>query len=396
MTVSWKSPVYNGGCAVSSYALLINYDYNANQTNWINYSSSTLANIPSLRQATVSGLSSANLGAEYSFKLQVTTARGDFMSEMVNIIFATVPPSTSLTAPAEVLTKTSSTQVTVSYSATVTGGSPILAYNLQYGVGLAGGFSDLVPASYNNVATSYTLTNVQAGETYYFRFRARNMYGWSDYSDTGYVIASEVPAQANPPVVSSFSSTSIVLKFDQSTDSMGSAITAYKLKWASGAAPTTFTAVSTYDGTSSTFTLPSGADTITAGQYYYFTYTASNIRGDGLESSVVSISATSLLAAPTGLVKVQSLSTETSIYLSWSASTAVNSPGDTILGYRCYVLDQETSQYNLIYDGQTSLTPSQTSYAFNNAVLGTQYSFYVTVVTFNGESDPSTVLTTYA
>ena len=397
MTVEWKPPMYDGRCPISSYALFIDDGLTGIPSTEVNTANdSSIRNIPTLRQATITLLTSLDLGKDYSLKLQVSTARGDYFSEIVKIKFATVPPSLSLPTPVEDSAKTSSTQVTVIYSASDTGGSPVLGYNLQYGVGLGGGFSDLIPASYNNMATSYTLTNVQVGQTYFFRFRAKNMYGWSDFSSTGYIIASEVPAQANSPIISSASSTSIVLTFDQSTNSMGSSISSYILYWTSGSSPSAFTQLSSYDGTSTSFTLPSGTDTITAGQYYYFKYAAKNLRGTGEVSSSVTISATSLLPAPTGLAKVQSLSTQTSIYLSWDASTPVNLPGDTILGYRLYVFDQESTQYTKIYDGQVSLTPSQTTYSFNNAVLGNEYTFYVTVVTYNGESDPSTIFSTYA
>ena len=396
MTVKW-SPSYTSGCAISSYALFIDNGVTGVPTTEVNMANDpNIRNIPTLRQATITTLTSSDLGKDYSLKLQATTVRGDFFSQIVKITFATVPPTSSLSTPTEDSAKTSSTQVTVSYSTTNNGGSPILGYHLQYGVGLGGGFSDLIPASYNSLVTSYTLTNVQAGQTYFFRFRAMNKYGWSDFSNTGYIIASEVPAKANAPKVTSASSTSIVLNFDKSTNSMGSTITSYKLYWATGSSPTTFVQVASYDGTSSTFTLPSGADTITAGQYYHFKYAAANLRGTGEVSTSISTAATSLLPAPTGLTKVQSLSTQTQIYLSWSASTPVNSPGDTILGYRLYLFNPETTQYTRIYDGQVSLTPTQTTYSYNNAVLGTKYSFYVTVLTFNGESSPSTVFTTYA
>ncbi len=320
---------------------------------------------------------------------------GTYASEVVTIRFATVPPKPS-SAPAENTSKTSSSQVAVTYSTTDTGGSPILAYHLQYGVGLSGGYSDLIPTSSNSMATAYTLTSVEQGQTYYFRFRVKNMYGWSEYSDIGYVVASQVPAQPNTPTIASFSGTQIVIDFDQSVDNKGSSITSYELYWASGTSPITFTQVTTYDGSSAQFILPSGTDTLTTGQIYNFKYAARNVRGLGELSEITSVAATSLLSSPTVLTKVAASSSGSKITLSWSASTPVNTPGDDILGYKLYVLDPTTSQYVKIFDGVENSSPSQTTFSYTSVTQGNQYSFKVSVVTFNGESSLSSAYTTYA
>lgn len=396
MTVGWNQPASDGACPVTSYALFIDDGATGTPTIEINTANDpAIRNQPTLRQATITTLSASDLGKDYALKLVATTARGDFSSETVTIRFATVPQNVASTAPVEDSAKTSASQVTVKYAAPTTGGSPVLGYHLQYGVGIAGGFSDLLAANSNSMATSYSLTQVEKGQTYYFRFRVRNMYGWSDFSSTGYITASEVPARSNPPAVSAFSTTAISLTLDLSVESMGSSVTAYELYWATGVSPTAFAQLTSYDGTSSVFTFPSGSDAaLTAGAIYHFKLAARNTRGLGEQSTITSIAATDLLSAPTGLTRTAG--TETRIFLSWDASTPINSPGDDILGYRLYLQNQETGTYDVIFDGQKLATPAQTAFAFSPPQFGSKYVFKVSVLTFNGESPLSAAFTTYA
>lgn len=69
-------------------------------------------------------------------------------------------------------------------------------------------------------------------------------------------------------------------------DNGGDVISSYELWWATGAVPGTYAKVATYTG-ASTISLPSGADTITAGEIYNFKYLAVNARGNGPFSDVV-------------------------------------------------------------------------------------------------------------
>ena len=395
MVVSWQEPSFNGACPVTSYALFIDDGASGTPNVEVNTANDpNIRNKPSLRQATITSLTAGDLGKDYSLQLQVQTEMGTYKSNIVTIRFATVPPKPS-SAPVEA-SPLSSTQVSVSYSSTLTGGSPILGYHLQYGVGLSGGFSDLIAADSNSMATAYTLDNVTKGQTYYFRFRVKNMYGWGPFSDIGFAVASERPAQANPPRISSFSATQIVLDLDQSVNNMGAEISEYVLSWATGTSPTTFTQIASYDGSSSTFTLPSGTDTITAGAIYHFTYAARNNRGLGEESHSTSVAATSLLPAPTGLKRVDTASSGSKITVTWDPSTPVNVPGDNILGYRFYVLDSVTSQYVKVFDGVENLSPTQTTFSYTSVQQGKEYTFKVSVVTFNGESSLSAAFKTFA
>ena len=217
MTVSWQEPTSNGSCPILSYALFMDHQTPGTLAEVNTDNDTSIREKPTLRQVTITTISSSNIGTDYSLQLKVQTIMGWFDSEIVGIRFATVPGKPS-TAPQEVTASTSSTQVTVSYSSSDTGGSPISGYHLQYGQGIAGPFIDLTPADTGSMATSYTLTNVTQGQTYYFRFRVKNQYGWSDYSDIGYAKASDVPGQASAPEIMSYSNVSIVLTLDPNVE----------------------------------------------------------------------------------------------------------------------------------------------------------------------------------
>ena len=172
MTVSWEEPTSNGSCPILSYALFMDYQTAGTLAEVNSNNDANIREKPTLREVTITTITSSNLGTDYSLQLKVQTIMGWFNSEIVGIRFATVPGKPS-TAPQEVTASTSSTKVTVSYSSTDTGGSPISGYHLQYGQGIAGPFTDLTPADNGNMATQFSLNNVTQGETYYFRFRVK-------------------------------------------------------------------------------------------------------------------------------------------------------------------------------------------------------------------------------
>ena len=51
--------------------------------------------------------------------------------------------------------------------------------------------------------------SVVKGHTYRFRYRVKNAIGWSDFSDTTYILSASVPAKPPAPSYSSSTATSI-------------------------------------------------------------------------------------------------------------------------------------------------------------------------------------------
>lgn len=100
---------------------------------------------------------------------------------------------------------TSTTQLVINYSVLtndLTGGSTIESLHLQWDKGSSGlTWQTLIGEAPYSTSESYTITgNLVAGRVYKFRYRARNIYGWGEYSDQGDILAAAIPSQA-PEVV---------------------------------------------------------------------------------------------------------------------------------------------------------------------------------------------------
>jgi hypothetical protein len=101
MTVSWQAPDYDGGCPIISYALFIDDGITGSPTIEVNAANDpAIRNKPSLREATITGLTSTDLGTDYAIKLEVTTVAAiAYESEIGTIRFAKLPtPSAAPTA----------------------------------------------------------------------------------------------------------------------------------------------------------------------------------------------------------------------------------------------------------------------------------------------------------
>ncbi len=76
-----------------------------------------------------------------------------------------------------------------------TGGSPIVSYSLEWDNGSnSASFVVLNGVTENNIMLRYVMNDLTAGMTYRFRYRVRNIFGWSlDYSDVITVLAATRP-----------------------------------------------------------------------------------------------------------------------------------------------------------------------------------------------------------
>ena len=63
-----------------------------------------------------------------------------------------------------------------------TGGSPIISYNLQWDSGTGTQFYTIYGEPTNSMTQAYVENRVSGGSAYQFRYRVKNIHGWSDYS----------------------------------------------------------------------------------------------------------------------------------------------------------------------------------------------------------------------
>lgn len=117
-------------------------------------------------------------------------------------------------------------------TSTATGGADILSYNVQWDLGLGTGvYENLVGYASDYPDAAYTITSgVSAGMVFSFRVRAKNMWGWGDYSDVLVVTPSAAPDQMDTLVTAIDADTgSIILLWSAPSDN-SAAITQYKVE----------------------------------------------------------------------------------------------------------------------------------------------------------------------
>jgi hypothetical protein len=115
---------------------------------------------------------------------------------------------------------------------TANGGSNILSYGLEvdYGVGFVPVAGDPVEQT---LRTLIVTDNISSGQTYPVRYRAKNIFGWSDYSPSETVIASTVPSEPiNIVTVNELLQTFITVQWDSvaNTGGFGIEISSYTIK----------------------------------------------------------------------------------------------------------------------------------------------------------------------
>jgi hypothetical protein len=158
----------------------------------------------------------------------------------------------------------------------------------------------LIGYTSDSLETTYTKAyNITQGTMYRFRYRCRNVNGWSSYSPITYIAAATIPVRPPAPVFSTATATSITLNLFPSTDSRGSSITSYEL-WKNAGGTSTLYSITSYDGYSSTATITTSApDSLVAGSIYKFKYRALNDYGASDFSDEVNAGVTSFPTTPT-------------------------------------------------------------------------------------------------
>jgi hypothetical protein len=73
-------------------------------------------------------------------------------------------------------------------------GLDVLSYSLEIDYNLNGNFKPVTGLQMNQLTLTYIEYNVNKGNTIACRYRARNIYGWSDYSPISYLTVAVQPA----------------------------------------------------------------------------------------------------------------------------------------------------------------------------------------------------------
>ena len=201
-------------------------------------------------------------------------------------ILASTP--TILTAPTKV--SSSKSAITIQWSLTSNGGSPVLGYKLYQKNMTTGGEFLVYDGSNIPTVSSYTATGLIAGNSYAFRASAINRVGEGPLSPYSISIkAANAPGKPHTPTYVSSSSTTITITWQDNEDNGGSVITAYNIYLDSGSlASDTFTFV---DSTASlTYILDNTVHVAyLTGDKYRFRITVANEIGESEPSNDVRI-----------------------------------------------------------------------------------------------------------
>lgn len=82
---------------------------------------------------------------------------------------------------------------------TLTGGSPITSYQIDWDMRTnAATWETLQGFNSNSLSLSLIKTGLLTSEDYYFRYRAKNIFGWGEWSDSSPIETIMLPEQPDP------------------------------------------------------------------------------------------------------------------------------------------------------------------------------------------------------
>ena len=329
--LSWSDGAYNGGSAV--------IDYQVSFTEASSDTYSVFASGITSQTATVTGLSA---GTSYKF---IVKSRNivDFSlaSSSVTILAAQIPGAPTLLSNVEATTDADT--IGLSWTApSFTGGSAVIDYRLWSDSATLGVTFTEVAA--NIVATTYTVDSLTQGQTYQFKVEARNIYGYSVYSDIVSIVTAQPPAQPTAPSTT-WNPDDVVISWT-SPDSGGSTITGYKVSIRQSDTTTYTVDATNCDMSSSVLTtctvpvatLRASPYSLEWGASIYANVIATNSYGDSSESDEGNGAIiTTYPDAPINLAEVLVDRTKSTLGLSWDAP--VFTGGDVIVDYRISIAE---------------------------------------------------------
>lgn len=416
-TLSWEEPSGNGGCPLTGYALYRSDPAQADPAGgtevFVEVNSdndSNIRNQPDLLEATVTFYDASSTGLYFKYYVEAINAIGGTVGTTAEYILATIPSAPSL-APIQVPSLTSSTQITVLLTELTTdsetGGAPIISYALQMSQNSAdeaASFADVTGTLTDSLALQHTIYTVEKGLTYAFRYRTKNIYGWSEeWSPIVYEVSADVPDAPAAPSFVEASDTSVTLAISLPLDNGGQILTSIEL-WrddGSQADNPTYTQVSTYDTTSFTLshTPTVSDDGIETGKIYSFRTLGTNAKGSSEFSKRVQIAVSAPPSAPTTPTADYQYSSDSSIFVQWTANTddPLLSPGGDITGYELLMATDETGEdYTSVFNSE-NLSTQVTEYLVGSPdfalTAGSNVRFKVIAYNFNGPSEASDIAT---
>ena len=216
VTVSW-TPAPDNGFPITMYGLRYR---DTDDAAWTEMSLAS-----TVREWTTPTLT---LNEEYEFQMRAQNELG--WNTWSTSKTATITQNVPSKPGAPILRRRGSGGINAAWTAPNANGAAITAYQLQYKLSSAAGWTT---ASSTITGTNYTVTGLTIGSTYDFRVRARNVGGWSQYSDSSSLATASTPGA---PTWGAFTTAtrSLTLRWTAPSSNGGAAITGYEIEYRSG------------------------------------------------------------------------------------------------------------------------------------------------------------------
>lgn len=143
--------------------------------------------------------------------------------------------------------------------------------------------------------------NVVKNRVYRYKYRARNVNGWGDFSHPGYLFAADVPSEPAKPSLISVTSAQMLIELYPPVDTGGSDIISFELWRDQGSSNSAFTQVTSYTSPALTHLLKASVDGMTAGTIYQLKFRAKNVIGYSPFSKVLRVALSTKIPAPVNL-----------------------------------------------------------------------------------------------
>jgi titin len=233
LTIGWTAPSDDGGCPITGYAVFRDNGAGGNIVTEVNTAlDSNIRDKPTLFSMIVTYYPALPTGLTFAYQVYGYNSVGLVKSDTSSFILASIP-STPSSGPTKVSSDSSDTQIRVVFNTLTTtvetGGSTILSYNLQIDDGNQGNFVDLYGITSDTLLNTLTVTGLSKGKNYRIRYRAKNIYGWGDWSPVSTILAATIPLAPPTPLYITSSDASISISMSVSSDDGGSPIIGYEL-----------------------------------------------------------------------------------------------------------------------------------------------------------------------
>ena len=245
VTITWDAPLDSGGDGIlidTYYIFIFDKDgVDSYETGDCDGTDQTIidARTCEVEMATlISAPYSLAQGADVIVQVQAgnsigTSALSLLNTDYANIALVEVVPQKPPGSPRRDQALSSDSLLQVEFDALSSpehGGAEILSYHLQYDDASGGAiWTDLLGYPVDELDLSFgVVDSIDVGETYLFRYRARNVHGWGEFSDNLEFIAASIP-DVPTTVVTSNEGTDIKIVWDDASYNGGSPLLYFRV-----------------------------------------------------------------------------------------------------------------------------------------------------------------------